>query len=267
MAVEDDSCDVKYEKRHEVVASEKKVQDECLNCDCSEYYEIKDNGISDDVVAFRNNFLADGTCGHISGHILKLTGGGGSERWNEAEDYSTTYASQSTSVSFDIYVKNVRSLTTDARLEELTEEANAVSWDVILVNETWREEAEELVEPESGHIWMGSGGTKGKHGVGILLHRRWKNKITWKAVCSRVGALWMSVGSTKLAIIVVYMPHCGYPDPQVEAIYRKLDVAVKEARDAGRCIVIGGDLMRRRSLPGVILSVRLWADLKKPRAT
>ena len=51
----------------------------------------------------------------------------------------------------------------------------------------------------------------------------------------------MSAGSTKLAIIVVYMPLCGYLDPQVEAIYKKFDVAVKEARDGGRCVAIGSD--------------------------
>ena len=51
----------------------------------------------------------------------------------------------------------------------------------------------------------------------------------------------MSANSVKMAFIVVYMPHCGYPDSNVEAIYNKLEIAIKEARRVGRLVLIGGD--------------------------
>eukprot|EP00973_Karenia_brevis_P004627 633432-Karenia_brevis.AAC.1 len=82
-----------------------------------------------------------------------------------------------------------------------------------MINETWREEEEELVTLHGGHVWCGSGGSQGKHGVGILLHERWSRCIQrWKAINSRLGLLELSINQLKLGLLVVYMPHCGYPD-------------------------------------------------------
>ena len=88
---------------------------------------------------------------------------------------------------------------------------------------------------------MGSEGVKNKHGVGILLHNQWRDQITWKATCSRVGILWMNANGVKMSIVVVYMPHRGYPDSDVDGVYNKLEIAIKEARRAGRLVLIGGD--------------------------
>jgi exonuclease III len=142
----------------------------------------------------------------------------------------------------NIFVKNVRSLQSEERLEELILEAEQVEWDAVLVNETWREQEAEYDTLESKHIWFGSGGTKGKHGVGILLHRRWSNSVRgWRAVNTRIGVLDLDVGPWKLAIIVVYMPHCGKSDSCLEEVYSTISNLIKEARTAKRRIVIGGD--------------------------
>ena len=39
---------------------------------------------------------------------------------------------------FDLNLNNVRSLSTEVRIEELIVEASTTEWDVVLVNETWR---------------------------------------------------------------------------------------------------------------------------------
>ena len=76
---------------------------------------------------------------------------------------------------FTALLKNVRSIQTEERFEEFTEELTKIEWDAVLVNETWRqEEEEEIVKLSSGDHWFGSGGSAGKHGVGILLRHQWK---------------------------------------------------------------------------------------------
>ena len=72
---------------------------------------------------------------------------------------------------FITILKSVRSVQTEERFEELPTECESFWRDAILLNETWRAQDEEIVRLESGHHWFGSGGTSGKHGVGILLNR------------------------------------------------------------------------------------------------
>ena len=88
--------------------------------------------------------------------------------------------------------KNCRSLKSDDHVEELEVELeeSVNDWAAILLNETWREQAEEYDTLESDHIWFGSGGAKGQHGVGILLHRRWAQCVRgWRAINQRIGVL------------------------------------------------------------------------------
>ena len=81
------------------------------------------------------------------------------------------------------------------------------------------ESKEEQDRMRDGHIWMGSGGTKGKHGVGILL-KKWTNEIKRFSACSeRMAELELDVGALRLTLITVYMPHGGYSDDAVEIIY------------------------------------------------
>ena len=45
----------------------------------------------------------------------------------------------------------------------------------------------------------------------------------------------------KFSFIVAYMPHCGYNDEAVEAIYDEISLQTKDARKRKRSIVLGGD--------------------------
>ena len=142
---------------------------------------------------------------------------------------------------FNLILKNTRSLTDDARIYELLWEAKTIPWDVILVNETWRDGQEEFDELENGHVWLGSGGTKGKHGVGALVHKRWKEAIRWRAISPRLGVLRLDRDKVRIMIIIVYMPHMGYPDKTVEDMYEQLSILIKEGRREKRMLLFGGD--------------------------
>ena len=81
------------------------------------------------------------------------------------------------------------------------------------------------------HLWLGSGGCKGKHGVGILVHSRWKPLfIGFRALSERLGVGEFVVGKFKLMVVVVNMPHGGYDDDAVEALYLELFLIIKEER-------------------------------------
>ena len=70
-------------------------------------------------------------------------------------------------------LRNARSLQTEERFEEMLTECKGMKWDAVLFNETWREAAEEITKLIDGNTWFGSGGSIGKRGVGILLHKKW----------------------------------------------------------------------------------------------
>ena len=63
------------------------------------------------------------------------------------------------------------------KIEELVTGLEGYRWDAILLNETWRHEPAELWETQHKHIFMGAGQYDNKHGVGIMLNKRWRKRI------------------------------------------------------------------------------------------
>ena len=175
-------------------------------------------------------------------HILRLRGGASDGGVSAGDTVDTADTPDLSTGYLNIFAKNARSLQSDERLEELLIEVDQVEWDVVLVSETWREEVEEYDTLESKHIWFGSGGTRGKHGVGILVHKRWSNHVRgWRAINTRIGVLDIDVGPWKLSVFVVYMPHGGKSDICLEEVYSTISTLVKEARSAKRMTILGGD--------------------------
>ena len=80
-------------------------------------------------------------------------------------------------VTFIILQKNMRSMHSSEKIEELATELEGYRWDAILLNETWRHEPAELWETQHKQIFMGAGKYKNKHGVGIMLNKRWRKRI------------------------------------------------------------------------------------------
>ena len=97
---------------------------------------------------------------------------------------------------FIVLQKNTRSLSSSERVEEMFSEIHKVEWDAILIPETWRQ-SKEIWETQQGHIMVESGKFTNKHGVAILLNKRWKNRINWiQCACERVVAMSISVNGS-----------------------------------------------------------------------
>ena len=111
-------------------------------------------------------------------------------------------------------------------------------WEAILISETWRQ-GKEIWETSQGHIVIESGKFPNKHGVAILLNRRWKNQINWvQCACERVIAASISVNKQPRILVSVYMPHSGYPDHEVEKTYKTITTAIEKDKSMK---IIGGD--------------------------
>ena len=85
--------------------------------------------------------------------------------------------SKNKEVTFIILQKNMRSMHSSEKIEELVTELEGYRWDAILLSETWRHEPAEIWETHHNHIFMGAGKYENKHGVGIMLNRRWRKRI------------------------------------------------------------------------------------------
>ena len=70
--------------------------------------------------------------------------------------------------------KNVRSMHSSERTEEMVCELERYRWDA---SETWRQDKSEIWETNHKHIFMGAGRYDNKHGVGIMLNKKWRQRI------------------------------------------------------------------------------------------
>ena len=94
-------------------------------------------------------------------------------------------------------------------------------------------------ETQQGHLMVESGKFVNKHGVAILLNRRWKNPINWvQCACERVVAMSISVNKQPITLMSVYMPHSGYPDHRVEKTYKTILTKNEKVKSMK---IIGGD--------------------------
>ena len=116
------------------------------------------------------------------------------------------------------------SLQTEAREDELFAELAITDWDIVLLSETWRGAKEEVWKTSEGHLFIGSGGTLGRRGVAVIIHRRLATGFkAFHAVNERLCAVDIDIKGTKCRFISAYMPHLDYDDIFVEAIYKELD--------------------------------------------
>ena len=77
----------------------------------------------------------------------------------------------STDMHITCLLKNVMSIMTEVREQLLFAELESVHWDIVILNETWRESKSEIWT-SSGHLFLGAGGLPGSCGVAVLLHNR-----------------------------------------------------------------------------------------------
>ena len=71
----------------------------------------------------------------------------------------------------------MRSMHSSERIEEMVCELEGYRWDAILMSETWRPDKPEIWKTHHKHMFMGAGKYDNKHGVGIMLSKKWRNRI------------------------------------------------------------------------------------------
>ena len=117
--------------------------------------------------------------------------------------------------------KNAR-LNRPDRLALLIDEVDDVAFDVICFSETRAEKADVILQ--GGHRLITALYDYKFAGVGILIHRRWADKVTQiHGTFGRVIYVDISITSRlKVRVISVYMPHGGLPKATLDDTYREL---------------------------------------------
>ena len=113
-------------------------------------------------------------------------------------------------------------------------------WDTILMIETWRPNKSEIWETHQKHIFMGAGKYDTKHGVGIMLNRKWRQKIIdTEYINERAITATIVVNHQRSKLMSVYFSHSGYADHHVETMNRTIE---KHTTNCKKCIpIVGGD--------------------------
>ena len=148
--------------------------------------------------------------------------------------------SKNREVTFIILQKNMRSMHSSEKIEELVTELEGYRWDTILLSETWRHEPAEIWETHHNHIFMGAGKYENKHGVGIMLNRRWRKRIVdTNYINERAIKTTIMVNRRRIDLMSVYFPHSKYADHHIEKMYKTIE---KHMPNNKKCIpIIGGD--------------------------
>ena len=90
-------------------------------------------------------------------------------------------------------------------------------WDAILLSETWRQDKAEIWEKHHKHMFMGAGKNDNKHGVGIMLNEKWRQRIIdTEYINERAIAATILVNRQPIKLMSVYFPHSGYADHHIE---------------------------------------------------
>jgi len=101
---------------------------------------------------------------------------------------------------------------------------------------------EEQWVTEDDHLFVGSGGTSSKHGVAILIHKKWKRHVVqFRPINERVAYVDVERGKFKIRIISAYFPHSGYSDTHVQELYDILNKVIRDARKKKMHILLGSD--------------------------
>ena len=127
---------------------------------------------------------------------------------------TTSESKSEKDITFIIVQKNMRSLSSSERSEELTQQVEGCRWDAILICEKLRASNAEIWETQQGHIFMGSGKFENKHGVGVLVKKKWRNHINWTDyIKERATATSVTVNKHQILMMSVYFPPPGVCRP------------------------------------------------------
>ena len=102
----------------------------------------------------------------------------------------------------------------------------------LLISGTWRSNKAEIWETQQGHIFMGAGKFENKHGVGLLVIKKWRKHSNWtELVHQRTshGNVDHSQQTTCIVDECVLLP-LEYADHHVERAYRSIEKLTKSTK-------------------------------------
>ena len=107
----------------------------------------------------------------------------------------------------------MRSIHSRERIEDMVCGLDGYRWDAILMSETWRPGKSEIREAHQKHTFMGAGKYDNKYGVGIMLNRKWRQKINdTEYINERAITATIMVNHHSIKLMSVYFTHSGYAD-------------------------------------------------------
>ena len=112
------------------------------------------------------------------------------------------------------YYKKKRSMHSSERIEEMVCELEGYRWGAILLSETWRQEKSEICEPHHKHIFMGAGKYDNKHVLGIMLNKKWRQRIIdTEYIKERDISATIVVNRQRIKLMSVYFSQLGTCGP------------------------------------------------------
>jgi len=131
-------------------------------------------------------------------------------------------------------------MNTEARLEELVHELEMVKWDIIGLSETHLP-GERITTLESGHILYQKNRNHQMGGVGLLVNKSIKSRVTkYCAISSRVIYIILKLNHRyDMQIINIYAPTSSANDEEVNQVYE--DVTKARSMERASFTIVTGD--------------------------
>lgn len=135
--------------------------------------------------------------------------------------------------TLSISTYNVRTLRTQAKIEELEHELEATDfkWDIIGLAET-RRKGEQLVQLDSGNVLYTIGNETSNGGVGFLVNKKIMDRVQeFKAVNDRIATMTLKINERyQMQITQVYAPTTDHEDEEIEEFYEALSHAIERSK-------------------------------------
>ena len=147
-------------------------------------------------------------------------------------------------VHLHVISKNLQSIKSTDRFQDFLAEVDRYQFDLLLVGETWRGEHEETFLTANGHRFFLSGGSIGRHGVGIVVGRslyQCMSNVEFHAYSDRLCSLHFSLENVSFQVFSCYMPTSWEPYHEVEQMYDLMELLLSNCERVGASAVVGGD--------------------------
>ena len=126
---------------------------------------------------------------------------------------------------------NVRTLKNNDDLTGLEKEMKERKIDILGVSEI-RREGEKIIQTKNGNLFCYIGIDKGQKGVGFIIGKEWKEKVSiFKGINDRLATIKVDLGKDNIiTIIQVYAPTSSAEECISDDFYEKLSEVIKEQK-------------------------------------